>query len=173
MVNFYFICATNYKITMKKLTLFIFFVSFSVFSQKELPSVSITTLDNKSVNVKTDFSEKDKIYIYSFWATWCTPCIAELEAISEHYEDWKKEMNIELIAVSIDDARTQKRVKPLLNGKNWPYTMLLDSNQDFKRALSIVNVPYSIIVKNQKIVHVQNGYSQGSEEELHDVLKSL
>lgn len=173
MVNFYFICATNYKITMKKLTLFIFFVSFSVFSQKELPSVSITTLDNKSVNVKTDFSEKDKIYIYSFWATWCTPCIAELEAISEHYEDWKKEMNIELIAVSIDDARTQKRVKPLLNGKNWTYTMLLDSNQDFKRALSIVNVPYSIIVKNQKIVHVQNGYSQGSEEELHDVLKSL
>jgi peroxiredoxin len=158
---------------MKKLTLFIFFVSFSVFSQKELPSVSITTLDNKSVNVKTDFSEKDKIYIYSFWATWCTPCIAELEAISEHYEDWKKEMNIELIAVSIDDARTQKRVKPLLNGKNWTYTMLLDSNQDFKRALSIVNVPYSIIVKNQKIVHVQNGYSQGSEEELHDVLKSL
>lgn len=158
---------------MKKLTLFIFFVSFSVFSQKELPSVSITTLDNKSVNVKTDFSEKDKIYIYSFWATWCTPCIAELEAISEHYEDWKKEMNIELIAVSIDDARTQKRVKPLLSGKNWPYTMLLDSNQDFKRALSIVNVPYSIIVKNQKIVHVQNGYSQGSEEELHDVLKSL
>ncbi len=158
---------------MKKLTLFILFISFSVFSQKELPSVTVTNLDNKSVNVKTDFNEKDKIYIYSFWATWCTPCIAELEAISEHYEDWKKELNIELIAVSIDDARTQKRVKPLLNGKNWTYTMLLDSNQDFKRALSIVNVPYSIIVKNQKIVHVQNGYSQGSEEELYEVLKSL
>lgn len=173
MVNFYFICATNYKITMKKLTLFLLFFSFSVFAQKELPSVSITTLDNKSVNVKTDFSEQDKIYIYSFWATWCTPCIAELEAISEHYEDWKKELNIELITVSIDDARTQKRVKPLLNGKDWTYTMLLDSNQDFKRALSIVNVPYSIIVKNQKIVHIQNGYTQGSEEELHDVLKTL
>jgi thiol-disulfide isomerase/thioredoxin len=158
---------------MKKLTLFLLFFSFSVFAQIELPSVSITTLDNKSVNVKTDFSEQDKIYIYSFWATWCTPCIAELEAISEHYEDWKKELNIELIAVSIDDARTQKRVKPLLNGKDWTYTMLLDSNQDFKRALSIVNVPYSIIVKNQKIVHIQNGYTQGSEEELHDVLKTL
>ena len=149
------------------------FISFSVFSQKELPSVSITTLDNKSVNVKTDFSEKDKIYIYSFWATWCTPCIAELEAISEQYEDWKKDLNIELIAVSIDDARTQKRVKPLLNGKDWPYTILLDSNQDLKRALSIVNVPYTVIVKNQKIVKILNGYTQGSEEELHEVLKSL
>ncbi|MCZ8197685.1 MAG: TlpA disulfide reductase family protein [Flavobacterium sp.] len=158
---------------MKKLTLFLLFISFSVFSQKELPSVSITTLDNKSVNVKTDFNEQDKIYIYSFWATWCTPCIAELEAISEHYEDWKKELNIELIAVSIDDARTQKRVKPLLNGKDWTYTILLDSNQDLKRALSIVNVPYSIVVKNQKIVKILNGYTQGSEEELHEVLKSL
>jgi len=173
LVNFYFICATNYKITMKKLTLFLLFISFSMFSQKELPSVSITTLDNKSVNVKTDFSEQDKIYIYSFWATWCTPCIAELEAISEHYEDWKKELNIELIAVSIDDARTQKRVKPLLNGKDWTYTILLDSNQDLKRALSIVNVPYSVIVKNQKIVKILNGYTQGSEEELYEVLKSL
>ncbi len=102
------------------------FISFSVFSQKELPSVSIATLDNKSVNIKTDFNEKDKIYIYSFWATWCTPCIAELEAISEHYEDWKKELNFELVAVSIDDARTQKRVKPLLSGKDWTYTILLD-----------------------------------------------
>ena len=173
MVNFYFICATNYKITMKKLTLFLLFISFSMFSQKELPSVSITTLDNKSVNVKTDFSEQDKIYIYSFWATWCTPCIAELEAISEHYEDWKKELNFELVAVSIDDARTQKRVKPLLNGKDWTYTILLDSNQDLKRALSIVNVPYSVIVKNQKIVKILNGYTQGSEEELYEVLKSL
>lgn len=158
---------------MKRITLFILFISFSVFSQKELPSVSITTLDNKSVNIKTDFNEKDKIYIYSFWATWCTPCIAELEAISEHYEDWKKELNFELIAVSIDDARTQKRVKPLLNGKDWTYTILLDSNQDLKRALSIVNVPYSVIVKNQKIVKILNGYTQGSEEELHEVLKSL
>lgn len=149
------------------------FISFSVFSQKELPSVSISTLDNKSVNVKTDFNEKDKIYIYSFWATWCTPCIAELEAISEHYEDWKKELNFELVAVSIDDARTQKRVKPLLSGKDWTYTILLDSNQDLKRALSIVNVPYSVIVKNQKIVKILNGYTQGSEEELYEVLKSL
>ena len=153
---------------MKKIAILLLFTCFNLFSQNKLPDLNLSDLEGKKFSLKNDFSEKDKLYIFSFWATWCTPCIAELEAISEHYEDWKKEMNIELIAVSIDDARTQKRVKPLLNGKNWPYTMLLDSNQDFKRALSIVNVPYSIIVKNQKIVHVQNGYSQGSEEELHD-----
>lgn len=80
---------------------------------------------------------------------------------------------MELIAVSIDDTRTQKRVKPLLNGKNWTYTILLDTNQDLKRALAIANVPYTIVVKNQKIVYVHNGYSQGAEMELYNKLKEI
>jgi thiol-disulfide isomerase/thioredoxin len=158
---------------MKKAIFFLLLISLSAFAQKEVPNISILNLDNKAVNVKTDFNEKDKIYIYSFWASWCTPCIAELEAINEHYADWKKEVNFELIAVATDDARTQKRVRPLLNGKDWEYTILMDTNQDFKRALSIVNIPYSIVVKNQKILHVQNGYTQGAENELFDTLKKL
>ena len=80
---------------------------------------------------------------------------------------------MEVVAVSIDDSRTEKRVKPLLNGKKWPYTVLLDSNQNLKRALSIANVPYTIIVKNGAVVHVHNGYNQGGETELYNTLKSL
>ena len=148
-------------------------LSFSTFSQSKLPNVTVKDLENNPINVSTDFVEQDKIYVFSFWATWCVPCINELEAINDVYSDWKKELNLELIAVSIDDSRTQKRVKPLLNGKGWEYKMLLDGNQDFKRALSIANIPYTIIVKNQKIVHIQNGYSQGAEKELFSVLKTL
>ena len=148
-------------------------LTFSTFSQSKLPNVTVKDLENNPINVSTDFVEQDKIYVFSFWATWCVPCINELEAINDVYSDWKKELNLELIAVSIDDSRTQKRVKPLLNGKGWEYKMLLDGNQDFKRALSIANIPYTIIVKNQKIVHIQNGYSQGAEKELFSVLKTL
>lgn len=152
--------------------LFLFSISF-VSAQKQMPNVSIKSENNKSFNVKTDFKEKDKIYVFAFWATWCAPCLNELDAINEKYAAWSKELNFEVVAVSIDDARTQKRVKPLLNGKKWPYTILLDTNQDLKRALSIVNVPYTIVVKNQKIVHIHNGYSQGAEEELFEKLKQL
>jgi peroxiredoxin len=150
-----------------------FFVSFLSLAQKQMPNVSLKSDDNKSYNVKTDFNEKDKIYVFTFWATWCAPCLNELDAIKEHYKDWTKELNMEVIAVSIDDTRTQKRVKPLLNGKNWPYKVLLDTNQDLKRALSIANVPYTVVVKNQKIVYVHNGYSQGAEKELFIKLKQL
>ena len=39
-------------------------------------------------------------------------------------------LNIELIAISTDDSRTQKRIKPMVNGKGWEYKILLDKNLD-------------------------------------------
>ncbi len=158
---------------MKKLLLFLIFVVYSGFAQKQLPALNLNNTDGKAIALKTEFSEKDKIYIFSFWATWCTPCIAELEELNSLQADWKKEVNFEIIAVSVDDSRTQKRVKPLVKGKDWDYKVLLDSNQDFKRAMNIVNVPYTIVVKNGIIVHIQNGYTPGNENELLAKLKTL
>ena len=138
-----------------------------------MPNIELNAISGESLNLSTDFNEVDKLYVFSFWATWCAPCINELEAMHKKYATWKESLNVEIIAVSIDDSRTQKRVKPFLKGKGWTYNVLLDSNQELKRALSIVNVPYTIVVKNSKIVFVSNGYSQGAEEELYIKLKEL
>lgn len=157
---------------MKKI-IFFFFISILGYSQNQMPNIELNAISGESVNLSTDFNEVDKLYVFSFWATWCAPCINELEAIHKKYATWKESLNVEIIAVSIDDSKTQKRVKPFLKGKGWSYNVLLDSNQELKRALSIVNVPYTIVVKNSKIVYVSNGYSQGSEEELFNKLKEL
>ncbi len=158
---------------MKKLLLLLLFMGMHSFSQKNLPDLNLSTLDGKKVSLKNDFAEKDKLYVFSFWASWCGPCINELDEMNEVQAEWKKTINFEVIAVATDDSRTQKRVKPLVNGKEWDYTILLDTNQDFKRALSIVNIPYTIVVKNNKIVHIQNGYVPGSEVDLYEKLKTL
>jgi thiol-disulfide isomerase/thioredoxin len=158
---------------MKKLLLLFLFVGLNSYSQKNLPDLNLSTLDGKKVSLKNDFSEKDKLYIFSFWASWCAPCINELDEMNEVQSEWKKTINFEIIAVATDDTRTQKRVKPLVSGKEWDYTILLDTNQDFKRALTIVNIPYTIVVKNNKIVHIQNGYVPGNEVDLYEKLKTL
>ncbi|HLO72476.1 MAG TPA: TlpA disulfide reductase family protein [Flavobacterium sp.] len=157
---------------MKTLALFLLFVGNFMYSQQEFPAVNVKSIDGETITTSS-FSEKDKLYVFSFWATWCAPCIQELEAISEVYEDWKIQLNVEIIAVATDDSRTQKRVKPLVNGKGWNYTILLDSNQDLKRKLSIANIPYLVVVKNNQIVFIQNGHTPGAEEELLAKLKSL
>lgn len=159
---------------MKKILLILItLISFVGYSQRQLPNVKIKNLKGELLNTNLDFQKKDVLYVYAFWATWCAPCVQELDAISEVYGDWKQKINIELIAVSVDDSRTEKRVKPMVNGKDWEYTVLLDTNQEFKRSLSIANVPYTVVVKNNEIVYVQNGHSPGGESEFFEKLKSL
>lgn len=152
--------------------LLLLFVNLAL-SQSKLPNLSIKNINNQKVNLIDTYNQKDKIYVFSFWATWCAPCIEELNALNEVYDEWKKELDMEIIAISTDDSRTQKRVKPLLNGKGWEFDVLLDTNQDLKRALGIINIPYTIVVKNGEIVHIQNGFTPGSEDELHAKLQSL
>ena len=158
---------------MKKLFILITFIfSLSINSQSVLPDISLNTLNGEEINIKS-ISNNDKIAVVSLWATWCVPCIKELDAISEYYEEWKDEVDFELYAVSTDDSRTIKRVNAMVNGKGWEYTVLLDTNNELQRALGASTIPLTLIVKNNKIVYRHSGYSAGVEFELFDKIKEL
>ncbi|MEP7127217.1 MAG: TlpA disulfide reductase family protein [Chitinophagales bacterium] len=146
----------------------------SSFSQdKKLPAITLSDVDGNKVDV-SELSKDGKIIILSFWATWCVPCKKELSNIVDLYEDWQKNYNVELIAVSIDDSRNVTKVKPTVDGSGWPYRVLTDPNQDLKRALSFQNVPYTVVTdKAGNIAFVHNGYIEGDEFELEEKLKEL
>lgn len=136
-----------------------------------MPQLSLKDTQGKSI----DLSEIDTntVTVFSFWATWCVPCINELDAINDEYIDWQDETDFKIIAVSIDDTRTSSRVAPLVNGKGWEYQVLLDTNQDFMRSVNATTVPFLIIVKNNKIVYSHSGYTPGSEIELLEKIKEF
>ncbi|MDN3724542.1 TlpA disulfide reductase family protein [Aequorivita sp. SDUM287046] len=147
-------------------------VTFSAVAQNDLPKVDMTTLDGAPIN-SNDLSTDDNVIVISLWATWCVPCIKELDAISEIYPDWQAETNVKLYAISIDDSRGVQRVKPMVNGKGWDYTVLLDTNNDFKRAVGAATVPLTLLVKNNQIVYRHSGYSPGAELELYEKIKEF
>ena len=139
----------------------------------KLPAVDIQTLDGKVFNTK-DIQNDGKPIIISLWATWCRPCVAELTAIADEYEDWVEETGVKLYAIAIDDAKTAARVAPFINGKGWEYTVLSDINSDFKRAMNVVDVPFLCILNsNGEIVWQHTSYAPGSEEEVYEIIKSL
>lgn len=148
-----------------------FFGNFLI-AQNDLPNIDLKTLDGKSISIENAIN-KEGITIISLWATWCVPCLKELDAINDIYEEWQEETNVELIAVSVDDSRTAKRVKSMINGKGWDYTILLDTNNDLKRALNASSIPLTILVKDNKIVYEHSGYSPGAELELYEKIKTL
>lgn len=159
---------------MKKLLIIpILLIATICFGQKTVPDVIVKNLKGQSVNTST-FNNDGKPMIINFWATWCSPCKRELNTIAEEYEDWQDETGVKLIAISIDDSRSQSRVLPYINGSSWDYEVYIDENQDLKRAMGVNNVPHTFLVDGDgNIVWQHNNYSPGDEVELLKKIREI
>jgi len=141
--------------------------------KKTLPDVSIKNLDGESVNIQK-YAQDGKITVISFWATWCHPCKRELDAIADLYPEWQEAYDVELVAITIDDSRSMRKVKPMVETKGWEYTVLSDVNEDLKRSLNFQTVPMTFLLDQKgNIVYEHSSYTPGDEYELEDKIKAL
>ena len=167
---------------MNKLIALVIFVSTFTFAKsqdnhsltntKTIPSVQLKDIDGNLVNTSELGFNGPKVF--SFWATWCSPCKRELNTINDLYIDWQEETGVTLVAVSIDDEKTKNQVPLYVNGKAWDFKVLLDPNGDFKRAMGVNNVPHTFLVNaNGEIVYSHNNYAPGDEEVLYEEILKL
>jgi thiol-disulfide isomerase/thioredoxin len=149
-------------------------MTFTAKSQNsELPSVDIQTVYGEMFNTNEIENDGNPI-ILSFWATWCKPCIKELNTINEVYYDWQDETGVKLVAVSIDNARSSSKVLPMVNGKGWDYEVYLDPNGDFKRAMGVNMIPHTFLLNgNGEVVWQHTSFSEGSEIELIEKVRKV
>lgn len=138
-----------------------------------LPNVTLKNVKGESVQL-SKYDSTGHPTVISFWATWCSPCKKELTNIVELYPEWKTKYNVEVVAISIDDARNSAKVKSYVDGVRWPYEVLLDPNEDLKRSLNFQTVPYTILLDSKgKIVYTHNSYVEGDELILEDKIAAL
>lgn len=167
----------NSKMSLKNLLTFSFFAfvlfSFSAHVSKPFPELDIKSVDGKVVSTNS-FTKNEKITIVSFWATWCTPCKRELDAIHEVYEDWVTDYNIQLVAITIDDARGLTKVPAIVQSKGWEFTVLADSKQELMQTLNFQTIPQTFLLDKQgNIVYTHSGYNPGDEIKLEEEIKKL
>lgn len=141
-------------------------------SAQQLPDVKVENAQGKVVSVRS--LAQGKPMIISYWSIACKPCIQELNAINDALADWKSEADLEVIAVSVDDARLKASAKAIAQSRGWEFICLYDQNQELKRAMNVSLTPQSFVVDAEgNIIYSHSGYTPGSEQELFDKIVAL
>ncbi len=156
----------------KLLTFFILLSAIVSLDAQTLPSVRLKDIHGKTIDTRT-LSNDGKPLVISFFATWCKPCMRELRAIDEVYEEWQAQTGVKLVLISIDDAQNSSKVKPLVDGEGWDFEVLLDSDSEFARLMQVQSIPHVFVINAEgKIVYNHMGYAEGGENELFKAIKS-
>jgi len=139
-----------------------------------IPAIKIQTPDGLPVNTST-FSNNGKPMVIDFWATWCKPCIMELDAVADKYDYWQRETGVKIILVSVDSATAQShKVANFVKNKGWRYSVYLDPAGDFQKAMQVMDTPCTFVVDgNGKIVWMHSSYMEGDEDKIFAALKEL
>ena len=142
-------------------------------AQQGFPSANLKSLDGKTVSTD-DFVKNGKITVVSFWATWCSPCKKELDAISSVYPEWQKKYDMDLIAVTIDTQRALAKVGPMVESKGWEFSVLSDASNELMNALNFQSVPMTFLLDAEgNVVYKHGSYKAGDELKLEKEIAAL
>jgi thiol-disulfide isomerase/thioredoxin len=107
----------------------------------EIPGFSATDLDGRPVP-----TGRGKVTIVNFWATWCSPCRAEipdLVALQEKYRD-----HLQIIGVSEDESPVEE-VRRFVAANQMNYPVVMTTKEIRERFPGVYALPTSFILDRQ------------------------
>ena len=84
------------------------------------PALALTTFTGQPFDLS---SLKGKVVIVNFWASWCTPCRAEMPMLDNFYRAHHGQ-GLEVIGVSADRSRDREDAVRLMRDVSYPGGML-------------------------------------------------
>lgn len=142
-------------------------------AQQQITSSELKNLSGQPVDLAQVLQDAD-LTVISFWATWCKPCQTELDVIADLYPDWQENLNVQMVAITIDTQRALSKVPGLISTKGWEYVILSDVNNVMRNQLGFQAIPQTYVVDREgNVLYSHSGYTTGDELELEAKLKEL
>jgi len=109
-----------------------------------VPEVTFTLTDTEG-SVFTEKNTRGKYLVVNFWATWCTPCLKEIPAFVEFYN--QNSNHVEILGLDYEPVNL-----PVINdfverfSINYPIILYTDTNDsEYSKFGEIVGMPTTLI----------------------------
>lgn len=140
---------------------------------KTIPAIDFTLKDQYG-NTHTLSDYKGKTVFLNFWATWCSPCRAEMPDIQKLYEEFQQEEEdiviLGVAAPNLGREKSEEGIKGFLEENGYTYPVVMDTDAEAFQAYGINSFPATFMIDKDGNVF---GYIPGqlSEETMRDIIR--
>lgn len=135
---------------------------------KPAPPITLTQLSGGTFKLA---SQKDKIVILDFWATWCGPCVRAMPILAEVAAKYKSK-GVVLYAVNLEEKADE--VSAFLKENKLDISVVLDSDGAVSKAYEVGGIPQSVIIDKTGVVRVVHvGISPNFKDQLVKELDAI
>jgi peroxiredoxin len=135
------------------------------------PGFTLRDIDGRSVSL-SQFA--GQVVLISFWATWCTPCQAEMPHLQRFHDQYRSQ-GFTVLSINTDDPRSASQVKPIVKAKQLTFPVLLDRETTVVGLFNPAKtLPFSVLIDRQgAIAKVFTGYTPGDEVLVEEAVRVL
>jgi peroxiredoxin len=137
---------------------------------REAPVFRIPAIDGTTLDLR---EQRGTVVLLNFWATWCVPCLTELEAFRTLHARYAAR-GFTVLAVSVDQPQTAARVRSFAQARAFPFPVLLDPDEAVYRLYGGAVMPTSVLIDAEgRIAHRKEGYQPGDEADWEHRIDAL
>jgi thiol-disulfide isomerase/thioredoxin len=130
-----------------------------------LPEFMLADVGGKPIPTS---SLRGKVVVLDIWATWCPPCLRELEQLSDIYS---QNHDKGMVLITIDEDDDLSTAQEFLKAKNYIWANVHDDGRITKALGGAEAVPRTLIVDRNGRVLFDRG--SGSEATIEEILSKL